>query len=159
MGFQDETFITDRIPHRPPFLWLDRVLEMKEDSIRAEKKIPHDLDLFKGHYPGYPLMPGVLLCESVFQAGAILIGELQSRDNENPGKQAAGVPVLARILGARFKREVRPGDVIELRVRLKERLGPAWILKGSVRVRGRVAAQVEFSCALKADDARAAGED
>ena len=144
MGSAEQDFITSRIPHRPPFLWLDRVVEITGESIRAEKTIPVDLDLFRGHYPDYPLLPGVLLCEAVFQAGALLIGELL-KDEE----KISGVPVLTRIIGARFKREVLPGDTIELRATLKEQLGPAWFLKGSVRVHGKVAVQVEFACALK----------
>ena len=138
-------FITGRIPHRPPFLWLDRVLELTGESILAEKTIPADLDIFKGHYPDYPLMPGVLLCEAVFQAGALLVGELLKSEQDR-----SGVPVLTRINGAKFKREVRPGDTIEIRAALKEQLGPAWFFKGSVRVGGKVAVQVEFACALKA---------
>ncbi len=144
MAAADQDFITSRIPHRPPFLWLDRVVELTEESIRAEKCIAADLDVFKGHYPDYPLMPGVLLCEAVFQAGALLIGEMVKDD-----QAMAGVPVLTRILGAKFKREVRPGDTIEIRAALKEKLGPAWFMKGSVRVNGKVAVQVEFACALK----------
>jgi len=143
MDYTAADFITSRIPHRPPFLWLDRVLELGTDSIRAEKTIPEDLDLFKGHYPDYPLMPGVLLCEAVFQAGALLIGEMAGQ------QELDGVPVLTRIGNARFKREVRPGDCIEIRAALKERLGSAWFLKGSVRVNGKVAVQVEFACAIK----------
>ncbi len=145
-----ETFIPERIPHRPPFLWLDRVLELADDSITAEKKIPDDLDLFKGHYPGYPLMPGVLLCEAVFQAGALLIGEMRGKEQYSPaGTLHKGMPVLTRILGARFKREVRPGDTITVSATLKEKVGPAWFMKGTVRVDGRVAVKVEFACALK----------
>jgi 3-hydroxyacyl-[acyl-carrier-protein] dehydratase len=137
-----EGFIYDRIPHRPPFLWVDRVLEITPNAIRAEKTIPEDLDLFQGHYPAYPLMPGVLLCEAVFQAGAVLLAER--------AKSGAKVmPVLTRILGARFKREVRPGSTIDIAARLVERIGPAWFLKGSVRVRGKLAVQVEFACAVK----------
>ncbi|MCF6187845.1 MAG: beta-hydroxyacyl-ACP dehydratase [Desulfobulbaceae bacterium] len=144
MSGQGLDFITDRIPHRPPFLWLDRVCELTETSIRAEKTIEPDLDIFTGHYPDYPLMPGVLLCEAVFQAGALLIGELSGRD-----ETISGVPVLARIQGAKFKREVRPGETISIEARLKEKVGPAWFFKGTVRVQGKVAVQVEFSCALK----------
>ena len=139
----DKAAIMDRIPHRPPFLWLDRVVEFTGDSIRAEKFVAPELDVFQGHYPDYPLMPGVLLCEAVFQAGALLIGEM-IQDGD-----MSGVPVLTRILGAKFKREVRPGDTMEIRAVFKERLGPAWFLKGSVRVNGKVAVQVEFACALK----------
>jgi 3-hydroxyacyl-[acyl-carrier-protein] dehydratase len=140
----DLAFIQERIPHRPPFLWLDRVVAMAEDSLTAEKKIPADLDLFGGHYPDYPLMPGVLLCEAVFQAGAVLLAEKGGKDG--------GRPVLVRILGAKFKREVRPGDTLDIRVRLIERVGPAWFMKGSVRVNGLTAVQVEFACAIKNGD-------
>ncbi len=144
MSDQELEFITNRIPHRPPFLWLDRVCELTENSIRAEKTIDPELDIFAGHYPDYPLMPGVLLCEAVFQAGALLIGELSAGD-----EMLTGVPVLARIQGAKFKREVRPGETIAIEARLKEKIGPAWFFKGTVRVQGKVAVQVEFSCALK----------
>lgn len=146
-----DQFILDRIPHRPPFLWLDRVVEITGETIRVEKTVPTDLDLFQGHYPQYPLMPGVLLCEAVFQAGALLIGELSRRETgEAEGSaESSGVPVLTRILGAKFKREVRPGDVLDVAATLVERMGPAWILKGSVRVGGKIAVQVEFACARK----------
>lgn len=135
-------FIYDRIPHRPPFLWLDRVLEVTAESIRAEKTIPQDLDLFRGHYPDHPLMPGVLLCEAVFQAGGIL---LAGREQSGAGN----MPVLTRIMGAKFKREVFPGAKMIIEARLIERVGPAWFLKGSVRVGDRLAAQVEFACTMK----------
>ncbi|WP_446010272.1 3-hydroxyacyl-ACP dehydratase FabZ [Candidatus Electrothrix sp.] len=140
----DQSFIQERIPHRAPFLWLDQILELDQENIRAEKYLAADLDVFQGHYPDYPIMPGVLLCEAVFQAGALLISEtLQGKE------EITGVPVLTRILGAKFKREVGPGDTIEIRASLKEKMGPAWFMKGSVRVKGKVAVQVEFACALK----------
>lgn len=142
-----DPFILAHLPHRPPFLWLDRVVDITETSIRAEKVLETDLDIFRGHYPDYPLMPGVLLCEAVFQAGALLIGQnLQAGEGT---EQQGGVPVLTRILGAKFKREVRPGDTLEIAAQLVERMGPAWIMKGSVRVAGKLAVQVEFACARK----------
>lgn len=140
-----DPFILEHLPHRPPFLWLDRVIEISTDTILAEKVVAEDLEVFRGHYPDYPIMPGVLLCEAVFQAGALLIG--QSMDNGADVGQ--GVPVLTRILGAKFKREVRPGDILAISARLVERMGPAWIMKGAVRVGGKLALQVEFSCARK----------
>lgn len=146
MSASPDPFILERIPHRPPFLWLDRVLDLSGEAIRAEKKVPEDLALFQGHYPEYPLMPGVLLCEAVFQAGALLIGELLRGEG---GGQGGGVPVLTRILGAKFKREVRPGDTLEIAAALVERMGPAWLMKGSVRVSGKIAVRVEFTCAQK----------
>ena len=150
MDCRSETFISDRIPHRPPFLWLDRVLEITDNSILAEKRIPEDLDLFQGHYPDYPLMPGVLLCEAVFQVGGVLLAEiLRSGSNSSENGNALAKPVLTRIRGAKFKREVRPGDLIAINAKLVERVGGAWFLKGTVRVDGKVAVQVEFGCILK----------
>lgn len=144
-----ESFILDRIPHRPPFLWLDRVVEITGDSIIAGKKIPEDLDVFQGHYPGYPLMPGVLLCEAVFQAGGVLLAErMRSGSGPSSGESTPAKPVLTRIIGAKFKREVKPGDQIEVSARLVEQVGPAWFLKGTVRVDGKVAVQVEFAVTL-----------
>jgi len=139
-------YLIKKIPHRPPFLWLDRVVELTATHIRAEKYLAPDLDVFRGHYPEYPLMPGVLLCEAVFQAGAVLIAEAAAGEKEN-----TGVPVLARIQGARFKREVRPGQTIDIRAQLKEKVGSAWFLKGSVRIESGTAVQVVFSCALQED--------
>jgi 3-hydroxyacyl-[acyl-carrier-protein] dehydratase len=143
--------IKEKIPHREPFLWLDRVCEQRENFIRAEKYIRPDLEIFKGHYPDYPLMPGVILCEAVFQAGALLIAASfpeNDKDDKND-KNVQGVPVLARIQGARFKREVTPGDTIIIEAEIIEKVGPAWFLKGAVRIGGKLAVQVEFSCGLK----------
>ncbi|MFH1215351.1 MAG: 3-hydroxyacyl-ACP dehydratase FabZ family protein [Pseudomonadota bacterium] len=144
-------FVLERIPHRPPFLWVDRVVTIEENQLVAEKTIPVDLDIFQGHYPDYPIMPGVILCEAVFQAGAILIAELMRRQTAsvetNAGEQS--IPVLTRILGAKFKREVKPGEVIQIKVKLKEQVGSAWFLSGKILVNDRTAVKVDFACALK----------
>ena len=128
--------IYGRIPHRPPFLWVDRITALDEQSVTAEKDIPVDLDLFRGHYPDYPLMPGVLLCEAVFQAGAILMAEnlIQGKQQVAVLGDEAAIPVLTRIYNAKFKHRVRPGDTIQIHVVLHEIIGPAWLLKGKVSV-------------------------
>ena len=152
MEISDQQYLYSRIPHRPPFLWLDEITDISEEGIRAKKTIPANLDLFQGHYPDYPIVPGVLLCEAVFQAGAVLISELMHKQcQDGQPEQGGGIPVLTRILNARFKREVGPEDTIEIAASLVEKLGAAWFLKGNVRVRGKIAVQVEFACALKGD--------
>ncbi len=136
--------VTDLIPHRPPFLWVDSMIEFDASSLVTEKHIPEDLDLFQGHYPDHPILPGVILCEAVFQTGALLIA-LLLKDSQDP---VSGVPVLTRIEGVKFKRPVGPGDTIRMKVTLKETLGGAWFLKGTLRVREKIAVTVDFACTL-----------
>jgi 3-hydroxyacyl-[acyl-carrier-protein] dehydratase len=131
------------IPHRPPFLFVDRALELDDNRIVAEKHLSPGLDFFKGHYPGFPLLPGVLALEAIFQAGAILIG-----NRILAGEPLQGVPALTRIRDAKFRRMVRPGDTLRLEVALTERAGPAFLMKGSATVDGEVAVNVIFTCAL-----------
>ena len=133
------------IPHRPPFLLLDRIVSMDEDHIVAEATPRSDDDLFSrvyaGHYPGSPLMPGVLLCEMVFQAAAVLLSQ---RLDEG----AEGVPVITRIRDARFKQMVKPNDELEIEASLEDQVSNAFYMKGSVKRDGKVAVRVDFTCAL-----------
>lgn len=135
------------IPHRPPFLWVDRIVSLDHDQIVAEKNLAADLALYQGHYPNHPITPGVILCEAVFQAGALLI----AHQLEQEGGAVSGVPVLTRIYGAKFKRQVPPGSTITLEARLIERVGPAWIMKGKVKIDGKTAVSVEFGCTQTAE--------
>jgi 3-hydroxyacyl-[acyl-carrier-protein] dehydratase len=136
--------VTALIPHRPPFLWIDRIVSYEEGIMVAEKTIPEDLDIFQGHYPEHPILPGVILCEALFQTGALLIARMLQDEQNIPH----GVPVLTRIEGARFKRPVGPGSVIQMQVNLKEKVAGSWFLKGILRVQEKVAVQVDFSCAM-----------
>jgi 3-hydroxyacyl-[acyl-carrier-protein] dehydratase len=99
------------IPHRYPFLLLDRILEL-EPGVRAvgEKLVSIGEPFFQGHFPGYPLMPGVLIVEALAQTGAVAALSLEA----NKGKLA----VFAGVDKVRFRRQVRPGDVLRLDVRL-----------------------------------------
>lgn len=129
------------IPHRPPFLFIDRIIEMDESKIKAEKTLSADLDFFRGHYPHFPVMPGVLTLESVFQAGAILL-------SRHVDDVSSGVPVLTRIKDARFKKMVRPGDTLVVEAMIEQRVAPAFYMKGTAKVGGALAASVSFTCAL-----------
>jgi len=129
------------IPHRDPFLWLDTVMELTDTRIVATRFLAPDLPVFVGHYPQFPVFPGVLQCEACFQAGAILISQLI--DSADPW-----VPVVTRQSNTQFRHMVRPGDTMQIDVELTERLSGAFFLKGRVTVEGRVTARLEFACAM-----------
>ena len=138
--------VTDRIPHRDPFLWVDRIIAEEPGSIITEKDIPVDLDIFRGHYPGRPILPGVLLCEAVFQTGALLMASMCSETASLP----AGLPVITKISNARFKRPVQPGDTLQMEVELKETVSSAHFFKGTVRVNAKIALRIDFTATLVA---------
>ena len=130
------------IPHRPPFLWVDRIISCTETIIETEKDIPIDHEVFSGHYPGSPITPGVLLCEAIFQSGALLMAN--SADNQSIDL----VPVLTRITNAKFKRGVFPGDSTQIKVTLIEVVANVSFLKGTLKVSGKIAVQAEFACMM-----------
>lgn len=133
------------IPHRDPFLWIDEVVEESENRLTARKRISEDLDVFRGHYPGQPVLPGVLLCEAALQAGAVLIAR-----QVMAAATTDRVPVATRINNVKFRQMVRPGDVLEIEVELTERLADAYFLAARIRVAGKTVAQLEFACTLAA---------
>ncbi|MEL6907411.1 MAG: 3-hydroxyacyl-ACP dehydratase FabZ family protein [Planctomycetota bacterium] len=112
--------VTDFIPHRAPFLFVSRVVEHDGDRLVAEWDVPEDLFAFEGHFPGEPVLPGVLISEFCFQSGAVLIYATSEDDRE-----ASGVPVLTKITDARFRQIVRPGATLRAEVKLTERLSNA----------------------------------
>jgi len=140
--------ITRLIPHRPPFLWVDKIISFTGDTIVTEKRIPADLDVFSGHYPGNPIMPGVLLCEAIFQSGALLMGKMAYTESAAESADLQTVPVLTRITNAKFKRNVLPGDTVRIQVRLSETLSPVSFFKGKMQINGKTAVQVDFACAM-----------
>ncbi|MCC8189253.1 MAG: beta-hydroxyacyl-ACP dehydratase, partial [Planctomycetes bacterium] len=103
------------LPHRPPFLFADEIVSRSPEAVVTRYTLRADDDLwsrvYAGHYPGNPLTPGVLLCEMMLQAAAILVHD-HCRDG------SAGVPVVTRLQEVKFRRIVRPGDQVEIRVQL-----------------------------------------
>ncbi len=138
--------ILQAIPHRPPFLFLDEVVERSENSLTAKRHVSDSEPFFEGHYPGNPIMPGVLISEAVFQAGAVFLTSLLEEEMEtNPNL----VPVLTKISDARFRSIVRPGDDLLITVSLKEKMGRFIFMNGSVKNgRGQKVMSVTFSVAL-----------
>lgn len=133
------------IPHRPPFLFIDRILEVRDDGAVAERTIRGEEPHFEGHYPGNPLMPGVLLCEAVFQTAAVY---MMKRFSTEIGSDGAKTPVLARIQEAKFKQMVRPGDTIRIETTFNETLSKFHFMRGKVLVDGKLALTVGFALAL-----------
>ena len=134
-----------RIPHRPPFLFVDRIIEINSDNATCELKVREDFDIFRGHYPNNPIFPGVLSCEAVFQTGAIFLSEKLGGDALSSN---SATPVLSRIRDARFKRMIKPGDLIEIRVFLIEQIGKFYNLRGEVRSGEKIMTTVSFALAL-----------
>ena len=133
--------IMEIIPHRQPFLLIDTIEEVEEGK-RAEKKkcVSYNEPFFAGHFPGEPVMPGVLIIEAMAQVGAVAI---LSRP-ENKGKTA----YFAGINNAKFKNKVLPGDVLELELEIIKEKGPIGIGKGTARVNGKLAASAELTFAI-----------
>ena len=137
--------IKDFLPHRYPFLLIDRVLEWEKDKrIVALKNVTANEPFFQGHFPHYAVMPGVLIIEAMAQAAAIL--SLRSLGQKNDGKS---VYYFVGIDGARFKRPVVPGDQVRFEVeqlRLARGMGK---FRAVAKVDGAVASEAELLCALR----------
>jgi 3-hydroxyacyl-[acyl-carrier-protein] dehydratase len=148
------------IPHRPPFLMIDEIVERDERRIVCRKTFHADDYFYAGHYPNYPLTPGVLLCEAAMQSGAVLLAKYvppmvedlagsvapaAESDSPSGGRR---VPVAARMNDVRFKRMVKPGETIDIEVVLNEQLAGVFFLSAKVTCNGLLAARLDFVCTL-----------
>jgi 3-hydroxyacyl-[acyl-carrier-protein] dehydratase len=135
-GYHD---IAKLLPHRYPFQFVDRVLEFDDGQrVVALKNVSINEPYFRGHFPEQPLMPGVLICEALAQAGALLA------HGSSDGVPEGHVVVLTGIDNARFRRPVLPGDQLHLEVTLVKRRRPLWKIRGVARVAGQVAAEADL---------------
>jgi 3-hydroxyacyl-[acyl-carrier-protein] dehydratase len=131
------------LPHRSPFLLVDRVVGFeKGKKLVAWKSVTMNEPFFAGHFPGKPVMPGVLILEALAQAAGLLA--MLSLGPEEAGK----LTFLMGIDGARFRRPVVPGDRLELQVEVTKQKGPVWKEKGTALVDGQVCAEAEFMAML-----------
>jgi len=133
------------LPHRYPFLLVDRVIDYKtDDYLVAVKNVTFNEPFFAGHFPARPVMPGVLIVEALAQATGLLA--MESRPEE------VGEKALYYFVGidkARFKRTVEPGDQLTLDVRLKKVRRGIWLFSGSARVDDQIAASADLMCTAR----------
>lgn len=134
--------IKDIIPHRYPFLLVDKVLEIEEGKrVVAIKNVTANEPFFQGHFPDYPVMPGVLILEALAQAGAIAVLGIE----ENKGK----IGFFAGVDKCRFKKQVKPGDQLKLEVEITRMRGAIGKGKGTATVDGEVACEAEIMFAIQ----------
>lgn len=137
--------IMDVLPHRPPFLLIDRILECGEykegEKVIAQKNVTINEDFFRGHFPNEPVMPGVLIVESLAQAGAFMI----LRQEENRGK----IAYFGAVDNVKFKQVVTAGDVLTLEMEMIKSKKNAGKGKGTAYVNGKVAVSGEFTFFVK----------
>ena len=137
----DKEGIKNIIPQREPFLMIDEVEEyVPGESATAYKYVDESEYYFKGHFPGKPIMPGVLIVESLAQTGAVAILSME----ENKGKNA----LFGGIDKIRFKKQVVPGDTLKLEVKIIKRKGPIGVGEAIATVDGKVAAKGELTFAV-----------
>ncbi len=133
--------IANIIPHRYPFALVDRILDFEEGVWAIGRKcVSRDEPFFQGHFPGKPVMPGVLIIEALAQTGAVAALSMP----ENKGK----VALFGAIKNARFKKMVVPGDVLELRCRMMRQKGPVGVAEAEAYVEGNLAAKAEITFSI-----------
>lgn len=140
--------ILKQLPHRYPFLLVDKVLELERNTrIRALKNVTYNEPFFNGHFPGRPVMPGVLILEALAQAAGLLAFDAMGKvpDEHN-------IYYFVGIDGARFKRPVEPGDQLLLDITIARVRGGIWKFKGLASVGTEVACEAELMCTMRSVD-------
>ena len=137
--------ILDHLPLRYPFILVDKVLSFEiGEKIEAIKNVTINEPFFPGHFPHYPVMPGILIVEAMAQAAAILSFKTI---NEKPNDHS--VYYFAGVDNARFKKPVTPGDQLHLNVSIERRIKGFWKYKGVALVENKIVAEAEITCILK----------
>ncbi len=138
----DANQIQEILPHRYPFLLVDRITNYEPGKMAEGRKcVTVNEPFFCGHFPQYHVMPGVLILEALAQVGAVAI----LSEEENRGK----IALFGGVKNARFKRQVRPGDVLELRCELTNRRGPVGFGVAEAKVDGQLACRAELTFAIQ----------
>ncbi|MGZ3407202.1 MAG: 3-hydroxyacyl-ACP dehydratase FabZ [Polyangia bacterium] len=131
------------IPHRFPFLMIDRVVELGDDKVVALKNVSANEPYFVGHFPGHPIMPGVLQVEAMAQAGAVLALNQMAEPGQSPLVFFMGIDKV------KFRKPVVPGDQLRLEVTPLRKGGAIWKMAGRALVDGQVVSEAEFLATFK----------
>lgn len=138
--------VMELIPHRPPFLMIDRVVEMvRNESAVGIKNVTINEPFFAGHFPTRPVMPGVLIIEAMAQTAGVLV--VESLGESERGK----LVYFMTIDNARFRKPVFPGDQVRLEVRVQRSRGPVWKFVGEAKVDGQTVAEATYSAMIMDD--------
>ena len=142
MTLLDVNQIRQILPHRYPFLLVDRIVEMDDTHIVGIKNVTANEPFFQGHFPDFPVMPGVLIVEAMAQtAGVQVLSSIPDRDNK--------LVFLVSVDAARFRRPVVPGDQLRIEMRVTRRKGTVAKMAGQVTVDGVLVAEAEVMCKLE----------
>ena len=135
--------IMEMLPHRYPFLMIDRIRDIvPNESIVGVKNVTINEPFFQGHFPGHPIMPGVLIIEAMAQTSGCLV---VSSSKESEGK----LVYFMTVNNAKFRKPVLPGDTLELYVTKLQNRGPVWKFHGEGKVRGELVAEADFSAMMR----------
>jgi 3-hydroxyacyl-[acyl-carrier-protein] dehydratase len=143
MPVMDIQAIREILPHRYPMLLVDRIEELEAERIVGIKNVSVNEPFFNGHFPDYPVMPGVLIVEAMAQvAGVLVLSQIPDRKNK--------VVLLAGVDGAKFRKPVRPGDQLRIEMKLSKRKKAMAKMFGTASVEGVIVAEAEMLCVLAA---------
>jgi len=141
MAILDIEAIREILPHRYPFLLVDRILELEPERIVGIKNVTINEPFFAGHFPNYPVMPGVLIVEAMAQvAGVLVLKHIPDRDNK--------LVFLAAVENAKFRKPVLPGDQLRIEMKVGKRKASVAKMYGQATVDGVVVAEAEVLCKL-----------
>lgn len=136
----DQDYVKNYLPHRDPMLFIDRVTSLTEDTITIESDVDPEAAYFKGHFPGMPIMPGVLIVETVAQAGALLVSLTRGLSDDK-------FIAFSNVDAVKFRRPVEPGEMLTIDVEIEKIRLPFYKFVGTAKVDGKIAASLKFAAA------------